>query len=56
MIQAMKKQRTVLAGKVKKEDRQIPHSYIMFIVLHIKIALHEKLKPSSRITSTQPST
>ena len=42
--------------KVKKEDRQIPHSYIMFIVLRIEIALSKKLKPSSRITSSQPST
>ena len=43
-------------GQVKKEDKQIPHSYIMLIVLRIEIALHKKLKPSSRITSPQPST
>ena len=41
--------------QVKKEDKQIPHSYIMLIVLRIEIALHKKLKPSSRITSSQPS-
>ena len=42
--------------QVKKEDKEIPHSYIMLIVLRIEIALHKKLKPSSRITSSQPST
>ena len=26
--------------QVKKEDKQIPHSYIMLIVLRIEIALH----------------
>ena len=28
--------------QVKKEDKQIPHSYIMLIVLRIEIALHKK--------------
>ena len=30
--------------QVKKEDKQIPHRYIMIIVLRIEIALHKKLK------------
>ena len=29
--------------QVKKEDKEIPHSYIMPIVLRIEIALHKKL-------------
>ena len=41
--------------QVKKEDKEIPHSYKMLIVLRIEIALHKKSKPSSRITSSQPS-
>ena len=41
--------------QVKKEDKEIPHSYNMLIVLRIEIALHKKSKPSSRITSSQPS-
>ena len=41
--------------QVKKEDKEIPHSYKMLIVLRIAIALHKKSKPSSRITSSQPS-
>ena len=55
MIQAAKKKRKVLAGQVKKEDKEIPHSYKMLIVLRIETALHKKSKPSSRITSSQPS-
>ena len=39
--------------QVKKEDKEIPHSYKMLIVLRIEIALHKKSKPSSRITSSQ---
>ena len=27
--------------QVKKEDKEIPHSYIMPIALHIEIALHK---------------
>ena len=42
--------------QVKKEDKEIPHSYKMLIVLCIEITLHKKSKPSSRITSSQPST
>ena len=42
--------------QVKKEDKEIPHSYKMLIVLRIEIALQKKKsKPSSRITSSQPS-
>ena len=43
--------------QVKKEDKEIPHSYKMLIVLCIEIALQKKRsqKPSSRITSSQPS-
>ena len=41
--------------QVKKEDKEIPHSYKMLTVLRIEIALHKKSKPSSRITSSQPS-
>ena len=46
--------------QVKKEDKEIPHSYKMLIVLRIEIALpkkkkKKKSKPSSRITSSQPS-
>ena len=41
--------------QVKKEDKEIPHSYKMLIVLRIEITLHKKSKPSSRITSSQPS-
>ena len=41
--------------QVKKEDKEIPHSYKMLIVLRIEIALYKKSKPSSRITSSQPS-
>ena len=41
--------------QVKKEDKEIPHSYKMLIVLRIEIALHKMSKPSSRITSSQPS-
>ena len=29
--------------QAKKEDKQIPHSHIMLIVLHIEIALHKSL-------------
>ena len=41
--------------QVKKEDKEIPHSYKMLIVLRIEIASYKKSKPSSRITSSQPS-
>ena len=41
--------------QMKKEDKEIPHSYKMLIVLRIETALHKKSKPSSRITSSQPS-
>ena len=41
--------------QMKKEDKEIPHSYKMLVVLRIEIALHKKSKPSSRITSSQPS-
>ena len=30
--------------QVKKEDKEIPHSYKMLIVLRIETALHKKVK------------
>ena len=48
MIQAMKKQWKVLADKWRKEDKEIPHSYKMLIVLRIEIALHKEKKKKSQ--------
>ena len=42
MIQATKKTMKSTCRQVKKEDKEIPHSYKMLIVLRIEIALHKK--------------
>ena len=35
--------------QVKKEDKEIPHSYKMLIVLRIEIALHKKKSQNCQV-------
>ena len=35
--------------QVKKEDKEIPHSYKMLIVLRIEIALHKKKSQNRQV-------